>query len=200
MSVLLFDTPLAGLDLAEAARYMRTPVEVSEVTSILREVEREVTPLCSMRLCYRRVSVIHTETGVEIGGFSLPSRDLARRLAGCREVILLAATAGLALDRYMVRQGKLSPVRALCAQAIGTERVEALCDAFCKEMNDALSREGAHLTPRFSPGYGDLPLTAQRALFTLLSPEKHVGVTLTDALLMSPTKSVTAITGIEVLP
>ena len=132
-------------------------------------------------------------------GFSLPSADLARRLAKCNEAILLTATVGLALDRYIAREGRISPARALCAQALGTERVEALCDAFCEQMNETLHSEGARLTSRFSPGYGDLPLTAQHALFALLSPEKHVGVTLTDTLLMSPTKSVSAITGIEVL-
>ena len=199
MSVLIFDAPHLPVDFAEVARYMRAPHETPELTALLCEVEREVTPLCSLRLCYRRVSVKHTETGVEIEGFSLPSADLARRLAKCNEAILLTATAGLALDRYIAREGRISPARALCAQALGTERVEALCDAFCEQMNETLHSEGARLTSRFSPGYGDLPLTAQHALFALLSPEKHVGVTLTDTLLMSPTKSVSAITGIEVL-
>ena len=199
MSVLLFGGTLPRVDLAEASRYMRTPREIPEVTSLLREVEREVMPLVSLRLCYRRMEIKHTETGIEIGTFPLDSRDLARRLANCREVFLLAATAGVALDRYIARQGALSPARALAAQAIGTERTEALCDAFCKEMNTTLAAEHARLTPRFSPGYGDLSLDAQRALFALLSPEKHVGVTLTDTLLMSPTKSVTAIVGIEVM-
>ena len=199
MSVLLFEAPHLPVDLTAAARYMRTPREIPEITALLCEVERETAPLCTLRLCYRRVRVIHTETGVEIEGFSLPSHDLARHLANCNEAVLLAATAGLALDRYIVREGRISPARALCAQAIGTERVEALCDAFCAQMNEMLKSEGTHLTPRFSPGYGDLPLTAQHALFALLSPEKHVGVTLTDTLLMSPTKSVSAIAGIEVL-
>lgn len=199
MSVLLFDAPLLPVDLAEAARYMRAPRDVPDITALLGEVEREVAPLCSMRLCYRRMDVKHTETGVEIGGFSFASRDLARRLAHCREVVLLAATAGLAIDRYIARTGRTSPARALAAQGIGTERVEALCDAFGKEMNALLAHEGARLTARFSPGYGDLPLATQRAIFSLLSPERHVGITLTDALLMSPTKSVTALAGIEVI-
>ena len=44
--------------------------------------------------------------------------------------------------------------------------------------------------------YGDLPLEAQRDVFALLNPEKRIGVTLNDGLLMSPSKSVTAIAGI----
>ena len=73
-------------------------------------------------------------------------------------------------------------------QALGAERVEALCDAFCAEF------EGAKM--RFSPGYGDLPLDTQRALFALLDCPRKLGLTLNESLLMSPSKSVTAIMGL----
>ena len=42
---------------------------------------------------------------------------------------------------------------------LGTERIEALCDAFCRTMAETLP--DSPLTARFSPGYGDLPLTLQ---------------------------------------
>ena len=54
--------------------------------------------------------------------------------------------------------------------------------------------------PRFSPGYGDLPLEVQRTLFSLLEPMRHIGLSLTDSLLMSPTKSVTAFVGLTEMP
>jgi len=52
------------------------------------------------------------------------------------------------------------------------------------------------LTSRFSPGYRDLPLTLQREIFTLLEPSRRIGLSLNASLLMSPSKSVTAIVGI----
>jgi hypothetical protein len=79
-------------------------------------------------------------------------------------------------------------------QALGSERVEALCDEFCRLMAIESKRE---LRPRFSPGYGDLPLELQRDIFRLLEPSRRIGVVLNDSLLMSPSKSVTAIIGIE---
>ncbi|MBR5134836.1 MAG: Vitamin B12 dependent methionine synthase activation subunit, partial [Clostridia bacterium] len=51
--------------------------------------------------------------------------------------------------------------------------------------------------PRFSPGYGDLPLSVQRSVATLLGMEKTLGVCLSDSLLMSPSKSVTAFVGVS---
>ena len=51
--------------------------------------------------------------------------------------------------------------------------------------------------PRFSPGYGAVPLSVQREFFNLLACEKLIGVCLTDTLLMTPTKSVTAFVGMK---
>lgn len=199
MSITVWNGTLPPVDTREVLRYMRCKDASPAVDAMLTETLSEVTPALTMRLCYCRVPVVYSETGARLGGFHLTSSDLVKALGGASEALCLAATAGLSLDRLIARYGHTSPARALCAQSIGTERVEALCDAFCAEMNTKLAREGLRLRPRFSPGYGDLPLDAQQALFALLSPEKHVGVTLTRELLMSPTKSVTAIAGIEVI-
>ena len=199
MSVALWNGDLPPVDEREVLRYMRCKEPSDAIDAMLRETAQEASPLLTPRLCYCRVPVIHTETGVKIGGFDFMSSDLTKALANASEAICLAATVGLALDRLILRHGHLSPARALCVQSIGTERVEALCDAFTADINEQLAKEGARLRPRFSPGYGDLPLDTQRHLFALLSPEKHIGITLTRELLMSPTKSVTAIAGIEVI-
>ena len=42
-----------------------------------------------------------------------------------------------------------------------------------------------------------MPLECQKDVFAILSPEKQIGLTLTDSLLMSPSKSVTAIVGLD---
>jgi hypothetical protein len=199
MNVLLWSSTLPPVDEREVLRYMRCKEANAAVDAMLQETLREVLPTLTMRLCYCRVPVTYTETGAEIGGFYFASNDLLKALNGANEALCLAATSGLGLDRLIARYGHISPVRALCAQCIGTERTEALCDAFVAHMNDQLATEGLRMRPRFSPGYGDLSLTAQRELFALLSPDKHVGITLTRELLMSPTKSVTAIAGIEVI-
>ncbi len=85
---------------------------------------------------------------------------------------------------------------ALALDAAGTAAVEAFCDLLCARWRDEFAAEGRHIRPRFSPGYGDLPLEAQRTLLTLLDSQRKAGITLTDALLMVPSKSVSAIVGI----
>ena len=113
----------------------------------------------------------------------------------CTSIVLFAATLGIGIDRLLLKYNRTSPATALCIQAIGAERVEALCNAFSLELKEKFATLGRSLTPRFSPGYGDLPLSLQRDIFAALECEKHLGLTLNNSLLMSPTKSGTAIIG-----
>ena len=78
-------------------------------------------------------------------------------------------------------------------QAIGTERIESLCDTFCGEYS---KEKNVNLKPRFSPGYGDLSLETQKDIFIILDCPRKIGVTLNESFLMSPSKSVTAFVGI----
>ena len=119
-----------------------------------------------------------------------PGVDIA--LADCIN-ILFAATVGVEIDRLIGKYGRLSPTKALLFQAIGAERIEALCDAFCADIKKEYN---TGLEPRFSPGYGDLPLSAQKNIFAVLDPERRIGLTLNSSLLMSPSKSVTAFVGL----
>ena len=123
------------------------------------------------------------------------STSLINLLHDCEQVVLFAATVGLAFDYALQRRKNASLADAQLMQGLGAERIEALCDVFCAEQSARSA--GRAVGRRFSPGYGDFPLTAQKEMFALLDPSKRIGVTLTDALLMSPTKSVTAAFGLK---
>ena len=60
----------------------------------------------------------------------------------------------------------------------------------------AVCGENKSIRPRFSAGYGDLDVSFQKEIFGVLDCHKKIGLTLNDSMLMSPTKSVTAIVGI----
>ena len=106
----------------------------------------------------------------------------------------MGATVGIALDRLIAKYSRISPAKALLLQALGAERIEALCDTFCDDIQKA---HKIALKPRFSAGYGDLPLDTQNSIFGLLNLPKNIGLTLNDSMLMSPSKSVTAFIGIQ---
>ena len=110
--------------------------------------------------------------------------------------VVFAATIGLELDRLIARYSRLQPVKALMFQAIGAERVEALCDAFNEEVKCRAAENGESTRPRFSPGYGDVPLALQADIFCVLDCPRKIGLSLNASLLMTPSKSVTAIIGV----
>lgn len=149
----------------------------------------EILPCLSYKVCRAKVPVKICKNTVDFGFVSVRSENLAKNLDGCRNAVIFAATVGVAPDRFIAKYSALSPARALMFQAIGAERIEALCDTVSSEYENSV--------PRFSPGYGDLPLDFQKKIFSLLDCPKNIGLTLNESLLMSPTKSVTAIIGLK---
>ena len=130
-------------------------------------------------------------------GILIRSRSLARHLQGCHRVCLMAATIGPAPDRLSERAmvlGKLS--EAAIYQAAGAALEEAWCDEVNEEIRLAAEKEGLVLRTRYSPGYGDFSLQYQKDLFRLLNVTKRTGITLSESLMMMPSKSVTAVIGI----
>ena len=148
----------------------------------------------SYNVCYCELTVKICDDICDFGVFSLQSKDLALNLKGCKKVLIFAATLGIQFDRVIAKYSSISPATAVMLDAFGTERIEALCDIFCLDMQTKLNLK---LKPRFSAGYGDLPLDTQKKIFSLLDCPKQIGLTLNDSLIMSPSKSVTAFIGIQ---
>ena len=184
--------PPPPVDRREVLRYAgHTGKTVEEqLRLLLEECIEETLP----RLRYR---VVWQEMPLPLSGFDSTERTaMEARLSGCRSVVMFAATVGVEMDRLIARYSRLRPAKAELLDALGSERIEALCDAFCEALAAEKRGEDLLTAPRFSPGYGKLPLTAQRELIALLDAPRKIGLTLNESLLMSPTKSVTAIVGI----
>ena len=110
----------------------------------------------------------------------------------------LRGLRGSTADRRLRRFSALDLPRAAVWQAGCAAYLEEYIDG----MEDGLRREapGLYLRPRFSPGYGDLDISHQRAMFDLLELEKRLGLSLTQTQMMLPEKSVTAIAGLSDVP
>lgn len=179
----------------EILRYAGCKNANAETSALAKLCVDEIRSKLIYKVCYRRFFVKICGDVCDFGAFALQSKKLALNLKQCESAVLFAATVGVEIERIIAKYGHISPSKALMFQAIGAERIEALCDIFC----DDISKEyNMPIKPRFSPGYGDLPLECQRQIFAVLSPEKYIGLTLTESLLMSPSKSVTAIVGLGV--
>ncbi len=193
---------LPDINYREAARYAGVKIQNGgEIPQELSAMLSECIALCenifTPRVCCCETEIKLDGDTVDLGFCTVTSAQLAKNLCGCERAVIFAATLGEKIDRLIAKQGVLSPARAVILGAVGAERIEALCDAF----NDEIKREKAALglacAPRFSPGYGDLPLEFQKDIFALLDCPKRIGLTLNESLLMSPSKSVTAVVGVK---
>ncbi len=180
------------VDIREILRYAGCRGEATETEALVKECLQTALPELCYRVCWCELYVRIEGELVVLGGKEISSASLAKQLFGCQSAVIFAATVGLGLDRLISKYSRISPARALCLQAIGAERVEALCDAFCFDLG-----KNKCTRPRFSPGYGDLSLELQGDVCEWLSAAKHIGVGVNESLLLSPSKSVTAIVGIE---
>ena len=123
------------------------------------------------------------------------SKALSIRLAGCSEAYLACGTLGASFDAYHRRVSVSSGADALIVQAIGAAAIEKVMDSIEDDIRTELA-EDERLVTRYSPGYADFPLAEQRTLLGLLDAPRVVGVSLTDSLLMVPSKSVSAVIGV----
>ena len=182
-TVFTLSYPLPAVDRREVRRYAGMTGRDAQVETLIDECVSKLPPITG-RVCY-----------TEIGTAELihRSHDLGRCIADCRSLIVMAATVGVEPDRLIARYASISPSAALIYQAVGAERIECLCDVFEADLRS----KGYETRPRFSPGYGDLPLDFQKNIFAILDCAKKIGLSLNESLSMSPSKSVTAIIGIK---
>ena len=168
-----------------------------QIENCLTELQRVIHPL-SVKMRFPLLHIPSTSGELlQVEDMVIQSRHLSKNLAGCTQVVLFAATLGGGCDRLIHR----SSISQISTAAIYQAASAAMIEAYCNEINASISSEALNdnlfCRPRFSPGYGDFSLSFQRDFFRLLKPEKAIGLTLTDSLLMAPSKSVTALVGLS---
>ena len=179
-------------DKSEILRYAQAKGESPELDLIIDECIGEVSDKLLYKVCYGEFDISVDQPNIDFGFMNITSKDLSKNLKDCKKTVVFGATVGIELDRLILRYGRISPVKALIFQAIGAERIEALADAFNNEI-----KEKYITVPRFSAGYGDFSVYKQTDIFNILDCGRKIGLTLNDSMMMSPTKSVTAIIGIK---
>lgn len=167
---------------------------------IPRGYENEDIKRCNLTLksvlcckyAYVRVPVEFKEAGIcNLGFGDIESRDLCTALCGCQEAYILGVTIGIKADMLIKRLEIASPAEAFITDALASAAAESLC-----ELADDMLRGVGKKPIRFSPGYGDLPLSVQPAVLAALNADYTLGIALSPSFLMTPMKSVTAIMGI----
>lgn len=129
-------------------------------------------------------------------GLVLEGADIARHLKGAQKVALFACTLGQGCDRELRRRGALSALDQMLYDCCASSLAEAGAQAVQELLGEEARALGLEARARFSPGYGDLPLSVQPALLEALDAMRATGMAVTENCFLTPTKSVTAILGL----
>ena len=188
----------ADLNRAEILSYLHTPALSDELSALLDESIAEMCRAVQPRTVWRQLPVVHTAEGVTVGGLLLHGNDIALHLTGCKEAVLIAATLSAGADALIRRAERSDMTKALMLDAAAGAAIESVCNALEQTLRQTLPYR--YFTERFSPGYGDLPVTQQADVIRVLDASRKIGLTVTPHSTMLPMKSVTAVIGLSDQP
>lgn len=158
-----------------------------QLCALANDCLKELLPMLSLKAVYTTLPVKFSGTVADFGFCKHNSKSLLTFLGGDCNVHIFAATVGIGADRLISRYSPILPSRAVTIDAAATAAIECWCDYLCSEVFSI------NASARFSPGYGDLPLSMQKDILSLLDTHLNIGVSMMDSMLLTPTKSVTAI-------
>ena len=129
-------------------------------------------------------------------GAVFSSKYVASSLKDAQGLCLFLVTIGASLEKKascLMKDGE--SLRGYLLDRIGSMAVESLAQRVEDELRKDYARLDKSVSMRFSPGYCDWKIEEQLKLDKIIDFKK-AGVRLTDACMMAPKKSITAIVGI----
>ncbi|MBQ9674108.1 MAG: methionine synthase [Ruminococcus sp.] len=182
---------LANLNREEALRYMgvRSNSVDEQTTALMDKAEYDILKLCRPVYTFAEIS----KDSPALGG-----KDIMKVLEKSEKVILIASTLGIYVDKLIRKTQVTDMAQAFVIDSMASVAIEQFMDKIELELKNIYS--GYYFTRRYSPGYGDYPLECQQKVIKLLNTEKKIGLGITSSLMMNPTKSVTAVIGLNKNP
>ena len=183
---------LEKLNRSEAIRYLGgAGIQMNDQMEVLMdECEKMVLEIAAPKFLYIELDL---PCDAIMGG-----RDIANHLDGCEKAILMCATLGAEIDK-LIRISQISDMaKAVVLDSFASVAVEQVCNKVDEII--AEKYDGYYMTFRFSPGYGDYPISLQQDFLRMLDAPRKIGLTTNDNYLLMPTKSVTAVLGLSKNP
>lgn len=173
-----------------------------ELSALIDEIMSETENKASLRYCTFESSSVSSKDGIYLNDCDLllTGKDIEHHLKDCNRVILFSATLGVEIDRYIHLYETRNLTRAIIMDCCASSLIECYCNYLCIGFKEKFALQNLFLTSRYSPGYGDLPLSLQPKLLRILNSQRQIGLTCNEQFLMFPRKSVTAIIGISENP
>jgi len=132
---------------------------------------------------------------LENSPIKLEGSAIKKYLSGAKKACVMAATLGVEIEREISRREYADITYSVILDAAATQLIEEFCDKAETEIMGGLKGVNLCPKPRFSPGYGDLPLSLQPQ-FLEAAGARSIGLYCTENFILTPRKSVSAIIGL----
>ncbi|MDP4120650.1 MAG: vitamin B12 dependent-methionine synthase activation domain-containing protein, partial [Bacillota bacterium] len=179
---------IAKIVISEALRYLGVKEENKELMETIGKCESELLKCAEPRSLFRAFKpeeCAHVFLG----------NDIQKHLEHCEIHILMCATLGSSVDTLIAKKQVSDMSKAVIFDSLASAMVEQVCDECEREIAAAFPEY--NMTNRFSPGYGDYPLSVQKEFLTLLDAPRKIGLSVNESYLLTPVKSVTAVIGLS---
>ena len=164
-----------------------------QAAELLNACINDVCQAAQPKTIYRKLPIEKTEP-------LLAGEDVRKHLQNCSQCLIIAATLGIGIDKLLLRAAAEDTERLLLTDIVANTAIEAFCDKFQNELAEStFDQENAFLTSRYSPGYGDFPLSTSAQILKILEAGKRIGLMITPNHLLTPRKSITAVIGISAI-
>lgn len=129
--------------------------------------------------------------------FTIEGEQIRSHLGDAEIAVVMAVTIGSAIEEEIDKLFITKEyTKGLMMDAAATTATEMIADQLNRYIDEMAAKKGYKTTWRFSPGYGDWPLTQQTKLVKAIHADQ-IGIAITTSLMLVPRKSVTAIIGLK---
>ncbi|HJP19626.1 MAG TPA: vitamin B12 dependent-methionine synthase activation domain-containing protein [Nitrospinota bacterium] len=122
------------------------------------------------------------------------SKKMAEILKDCEYCSLFVSTIGAELENHVAEMAKDDQSGAFYLEHVGNWMAEYMAEAVNKRISQGIINAGFISKRRYSAGYGDWQVEAQKEILEL-TEARRIGVSITESCLMIPRKSVSALVG-----
>ncbi|MFV0394633.1 MAG: vitamin B12 dependent methionine synthase [Coprobacillaceae bacterium] len=158
------------------------------INILIDECIEEVDTLANFKHVHQTYVLTHQPLSISALDLNLDYPDLIKLLSSCDSCVVEACTLGIEIDRKLQYYSKINTTKMTIFDAVASSYLEYMCDQWDKKLPTP------H-TFRFCPGYGNVPLTLNNKIATILNTHKHIGLTVQESGLLLPQKSMIGIIG-----
>lgn len=194
----IYNAPILKIDAAEVRRY-------AGLNKAKNFDEKNISEACEEALIFLQTRGIwkiydydcENKFVLSEPKFEIVGDSIAKHLNGCEKVICMAVTVGEKIEQEVTKKFQSGEyVSSILLDAAATAAVEQAADSLEKTIALKTSKDGYKMRWRYSPGYGDWDLSQQKNFFEIIGAEE-IRMSLSEAMMLIPRKSVTAIIGLE---